>query len=606
MDSPGFVFPLPLQFAGFHEVPAVPFQLDGLIETLLRLIGRRIETGSALEGLTNGYTIGGTTASAHEFLFGAAAPGSSDAAIAGLLTQLRTDPSGVLSSAYRVGFGQPANQAAAGPPPESLTSRSLDRPEQFSIGWTNYQGVYARAAPSLPRLAASLTDANEATNQFWPTIAKNGLLLNLLVLEKLGMSSAASYRRRFGRIWDQRSLERLLGGGRLFAIDTTIFETVSPQQVAGVTRFTQAALTLLEQDPATKRLTPIAVRISGSGGAGAQLYMRGEATDSAWLYALQAAKTSLTVYGFWLAHLYQLHLVSGALQMTAFHTIRAGHPLGDLLHPQSRYLIPFDIILLLLWGVIAPPTSVTDASQFLELTNAFGKNRVIFDDDPPSLLSRQGLRPEDFSVTERWDQFPTARRILDIWRATQEYVDVFVETTYRSNFTVAADTALQAWMAASEDRFQGNIRGLPSMNTKAALKAVLTSFLYRINIHGIDRLTADGLPDLLFLSNFPLTLHDATIPEPQAVFDTARLLQFLPKTGTIGEALSFYYTFLYSKPYDSMIPEEGVREKLFFPGGFSDPRNQALVRFRLQLIDFMNSYSPGMPTIQQWPLNVET
>ena len=53
--------------------------------------------------------------------------------------------------------------------------------------------------------------------------------------------------------------------------------------------------------------------------------------DKAWLYALQAAKTSITVWGIWLGHVYHWHIVTAAMQMTMYNHLPAGHPLWPLL-----------------------------------------------------------------------------------------------------------------------------------------------------------------------------------------------------------------------------------------------------------------------------------
>ena len=60
------------------------------------------------------------------------------------------------------------------------------------------------------------------------------------------------------------------------------------------------------------------------------MFVEGEATDSAWLYALQAAKTSVTVYGIWLGHVYHWHIVTAAMQMTMYNTTDKSHPIHEL------------------------------------------------------------------------------------------------------------------------------------------------------------------------------------------------------------------------------------------------------------------------------------
>jgi len=172
---------------------------------------------------------------------------------------------------------------------------------------------------------------------------------------------------------------------------------------------------------------------------------------------------------------------------------------------------------------------------------------------------------------------------------------------------VALDTQLQSWMKASADPTAGNIRGLPEMKSKAALKAVLTSFLYRITAHGIARLNNSANPALTFTANFPPCLQDSRLPAPQEKVDTKSLLKFLPKTGIIGKMVNFYFTFVFSPPYEPFIPANGVESDLFFPTGLGDPRNAALVMRRKKLISFIEQqYEPRHPQVSQWPMSIET
>jgi hypothetical protein len=145
------------------------------------------------------------------------------------------------------------------------------------------------------------------------------------------------------------------------------------------------------------------------------------------------------------------------------------------------------------------------------------------------------------------------------------------------------------------------------MNSKPALKAVLTSLLYRITAHGISRLNNSANPALTFTANFPPCLQDSRLPDPAENLGTNALLAFLPKTGTIGKMVNFYFTFVFSRPYVPFIPPFGVESDLFFPSGLNDPRNVALVKRRKALISFIEeTYEPAEPETAQWPLNIET
>jgi hypothetical protein len=347
------------------------------------------------------------------------------------------------------------------------------------------------------------------------------------------------------------------------------------------------------------------------------------ASDPAWLYALQAAKTSITVWGIWLGHVYHFHIVTAAMQMTMFQILPSGHPVRQVFGRQSDYLIAFDEFLLLDWS-IAPPTSFTSGRQFIELCDAFADGRKFFDDDPRDTLARLHLREEDFTRTAAWDEYPIVRQLLNLYDATAKYVGIVVEAYYPDDAKVASDDTLQRWIAASKARSGGNVRGVPSPTTRAELARVLTSLIYRVTAHGSSRLNQAANPALSFTANFPPCLQSTTIPSPETpiVFKTdatspagaMSLADFLPNTGSMGELISFLFTFIYSAPYVSFIPLAGVDQELPFTGstGAVDMANRALVHYRRDLEAFMALYAeaykvPGPPAqIHQWELSIET
>ncbi len=616
---------LPLRLFGLKDAPAVPFEIEGLAGTLIKLGIRAEQTKQATYGLSNVFTIQGTTAPAYAFLFGGPKSGVGEIQEtkgstetvgtphrADQAAQARAELQAMLShsEASLLHFAtekvsredpRPLVATPAGP----LTGLSLDDPTQFSLSWTRFSNVYRDALQLLDTWSATLTDVTGADRQFWPTIANHGLAYNLLILKKVDAATGDDLAGKLGSAYDQE-MRSLQAAGRLYVIDLSLFESLKPRKEDGFERFTPATITLLRQEARTKALTPIMVRVSGNGGAGAQVYVPGQASPGTWLYALQAAKTSATVHGIWLGHVYHWHLVTAAMQMTMYETLSTQHPVYRLLAPQSNYLISFDDVLLLLWESIAPPTSVTSAFQFLRLINDFAKGRRFFDDDPTTTLENLGLQQEDFTVESPWDQYPIVRYLLRIWSAAEKYAGVFVEATYPDDGAVAGDGELQKWIQESSSQSGGNIRGLPAMNNRGALRRVLTSLVYRITMHGCSRQNPAANPALTFVSNYPPCLQQSAIPTPSSPLGTRELLQFLPTTGTIGKMVNFYFTFVFSPPYEPFVPLDGVESDLFFPGGLDDPRNRALVAFRRAVIDFIQDWEGGQPVINQWPLNIET
>ena len=593
-----------VRLAGLGSLPALPVDIDEIIESLPKLLKRLIEEQPAKDGLSNTYTIAGETQTGQEFLFGEGLGDRLCDALKQILQALRANPTKVVNGFYkefldRDGSSNLTHDNA------NLTGLALETPEQWTISWTNFQDVFEKAQPLLPRWAATMTDVAAAEEEFWPTIAKYGVGYNLLVLKKLTRENYRKIRRKLRKAWTDEYVS-LLDQGRLYTIDMSIFEAVKPNTVDGFERFTPASITLLEQDVVTKALKPILIRITGAKGAGSQNYTATTATGSAWLYAMFAAKTGITVYGIWLGHVYQWHMITAAMQMTLYNELPETHPVYELMAPQSNYLIGFNDILLLLWRQIAPPTSISTPYQFLKLLNEFGNDRPFEADNPKQALTELGLEVADFTSQSPWDQYPIVGYYLEIWDAAEAYVGAIVEASYARDRDVKKDRDLQSWLSESEKWSEGNIEDLPDIETKAELAEILTSLIYRITIHGVSRMVNTANPAMTFVPNFPPCLQNSTIPDPNVDFDTKTLLSYLPRTGTIGLMMTFYFTFAFTAPYVPFIPEGGIETDLFYPGGVNDPRNKALIEFRKKLAVFIHKYKSENPQVHQWPLNIET
>lgn len=595
-----FVRRLPLEKWGFDNCPAIPYWADAygdpslahILATVINLNGRGLEaTPTAYHGLSTTYTIDGQENIAYEFLYGEPLPGG---------------PSGS-------GKAQPAASVP-------LTRLALDNQDDFTLAWTTYEGMDGASQDLVEPFAATLETNDAATAAFWPTIASFGLGYNLLVLAKVAADRAKKLEKELGDVWHAEGMSDLQANGLLYEIDMTILASLaSTTWLDGTTRFTPGAHTLLKQDPQSKALTPVTITLTTSGSQPV-VYRNGCA---AWLYALQAAKTSVTVWGIWLGHVYHWHIVTAAMQMTMYNQLPAGHKLYELMQPQSQSLIDFDYVLLtLLWGQISPPTPVDGYLSLLPLLDTFATGRKFHDDDPLVELKNRGIDETDFTVNDPWDAYPVVGYLLEMWGATGDFVTAVVDGLYTKDPDVANDKALQAWMKASADPADGNVKGLPkTIATRAELARVLTSILYRITAHGAGSLNPSVNPALTFVANFPPCLQSDEIPKPTDSVSPADLLPFLPNTGTIGGMTTFYFTFAYSQPYAQLIPSGGPTADQYF----TDPScNAALVAYRKKIGDFVTGYTsswndalgrisgkpgpvPGYAATQagQWPRSIE-
>ena len=166
-------------------------------------------------------------------------------------------------------------------------------------------------------------------------------------------------------------------------------------------------------------------------------------------------------------------------------------------------------------------------------------------------------------------------------------------------------------MSAAADPSVGNVPGLPAgVGTNDELKHLLTSLIYRVTMHGSARLLSTANPGLTFVANYPPCLQNLTVPDPGTPLTQATLFEYLPRTGTIGGMVKFYYTFSFSRPYVPFVPEYGLVANLFFPGGADEPRNAALIAYRRVIQDLCDQLSPVSPPNQsqryQWPRSIET
>lgn len=623
LDAIGFLegFPIPNWNGPALPRPDGASGLEEVIDTVDKLVARGQYLIQAKDGLSMEYTLHGITASAERFMLGTEDQIEGAALLRALLTYIELFLGRLFSgkphrdriaSAFSEFRGRlelrvalpsmtaaPSRSRAAA---DNYSAFTLESPDQFTMAWTTFQDLFRRGYPHLDEYVTAITDPEAATRQFWPMIRSTALPYNLFVLRNLNAATVADYRTNFGTGW-LPEYDDLLSAGNLYGIDMTVFSGLAPDNLSdGTLRFTPNSMALLTMD-AAKNLMPIAVYIADPQDVNnAQTY----APESpAWIYALTAVKTSMTVYGIWLGHVYTQHLVTAAMLMTALNNLPSTNIIYQLLAPQSNYLVPFDLVLMLAWSSLAPPTSISDTGKFLALCNAFSARHDFFSTDPANMLAT--LNPVDFTDAsidnEQWNLYPNVQVVQKLWATVADYINAVVDAGYVNDAAVAADKDVANWIGAASTT--GNVAGLPKMNSKAALKAVVSSVLYRITFHGIGRLRNVGTPAPQFAPNYPPCLQNSSIPDPSKPLTTADLLKYLPNTGTLGSLVSFYYIFAYNAPYVPAVPYKGAADELFFDQSKYPGANQALIQFRKAIESFIAYFQPDWVQAGQWPRNIE-
>lgn len=604
-----FIHKLPLDEMGYPNIPAIPFILTEIPGTLVHLGLRAYATTQAKWGMSNFYQLGDFHENGYTYLYGRGndQPARAEADRQKLKEELeRSTEQWELRKEKLKSRMEEGKHPVSATAEDPVTLLSLTHPEQFAMSWTTFNDVDAKAKKFLPAMTGIMTDVEIANSQFWPTIANHGFAYNLLVLVKVNKARADDYKNELGNAWTP-DIQSLFDKQLLYAIDLRMYASLPVSIVKENPRFTPATLTLLAQDPQDKSLQPVVVLVIDSKGGNAVVYSFGVCTNGAWLYALMAARTSITLYGIWMGHVYHWHIVSAALLMTLNNYVEETHPLRIFMAPQSEYIIPFNDVLLLLWKQISPPTSVSSGTQFLEMTDSFAKGRSFLQDDPGTTLQNNGIHMSDFTSKTNWDQYQIAGQLLSVFDAVGKYVSVFVNNTWKNDADVIADKQVQAWFAASSDPSDGNVAGIPTPDSRDNLIKTLQSLVFRLTAHGASRLNSTANPVLSFIPNSPPCLQRTDIPSPSGELSTTELLTYLPKTGTIGEMITFLFTFVFSSPYIPFLPTAGNDTELTWGNDPEEPRNAALIGLRNFLEGFIRSYEdPDPAQLYQWPRNIET
>ena len=286
---------------------------------------------------------------------------------------------------------------------------------------------------------------------------------------------------------------------------------------------------------------------------------------------LQAAKTSITVWGIWLGHVYHWHIVTAAMQMTMFQHLAAQHPVSPAVRPPVGLPDRVRRIPAARLEHRAADLGDDEHGNSWQMMNAFAAGRNFFDDDPrhddrTARPARGGLHP--VLTAER---YPVVRHLLAaVIRRPTTMSTAVVNAFYPRRRGVAVRQALQSWIAPRARPSGGNVRGLPEMTTRAAL--IRRAHQPDLPRHGArlrrgstrPSIRSDHLRRRIFRpacrtqqfrpANTPFVFKT----DSRSPAGAASLADYLPYTGTIGEMITFLFTFSYSPPYIPFIPLAGI------------------------------------------------
>jgi hypothetical protein len=280
-------------------------------------------------------------------------------------------------------------------------------------------------------------------------------------------------------------------------------------------------------------------------------------------------------------------------------------------------------------ATLAPLLAAAGVAQHPD-TVAEGGAGALFGPAARARMMLQDAFPAALAIMQ-WNLYPIANYVVSLHRAAARYIGAVIPLLYPGG---TLDPAIDRWVAAASRI--GNVQGLPATPgvTVAQLTALLTSLIYRVAAHGLARLAPVGNPGLSWVGNFPPCLELSRLPDPQVpsgdpnapALTTEQLLAFMPRTGSMGEMISFIFSFGFTDNFEELIPmpsanTTGLPDTDLHPFiGLPAGVDAALQQFRREITGFiwffeadanaLNSpavmnFSASAAQLHQWERNIE-
>ena len=206
--------------------------VDEIVDTLNKLIARGQYLIQAKDGLSIQFTLNHVTATAERFMLGTESQVQLAGDLRGLLTLIESFLSKVSTASldanrvdsafsrlrakvdawleFRAEASARHLTPMAGPSDQGdYSAFAMEEPSQFSMAWTTFEDVFRKGYPHIAAYSAAITDPQEATRQFWPTLRSTALPYNLFVLQKLTASNVSAFQQNFETGWSAKYDELL-------------------------------------------------------------------------------------------------------------------------------------------------------------------------------------------------------------------------------------------------------------------------------------------------------------------------------------------------------------------------------------------------------------
>jgi len=279
---------------------------------------------------------------------------------------------------------------------------------------------------------------------------------------------------RFAALFDGDSLEAAAGEHRLYIADYAVLEGLPTGETDGLAKAVAAPMALFAVDRQSRQLRPVAIQLGQAPGPDSPMvYPDGSWAWKAAMLTVQIADANVHQGIF---HLGRTHMVMEAVGLALQRQLSPHHPLHKLLSPHLETTAAINHSAKT--SLIAPGGTVDRC--FAGTIEAFGdvvRNALatypIVSTGPLDDLAARGLDDVDALPTH-----PYRDDVSLIARIVTDYVDEYVSLYYAGDGDVAEDYEVQAFVNELSANDGGRLRGIPEVDTVAALKALMARFVY--------------------------------------------------------------------------------------------------------------------------------
>jgi len=249
---------------------------------------------------------------------------------------------------------------------------------------------------------------------------------------------------------------------------------------------------------------------------------------------------------------------------------------------------------------------------------------------PSGMMERSGLKVEDWTKNEDWDQYPQMQIQLGLEKLCNEYGTEVVKIFYKDSDDMKKDKQLQNFLTALVDKQGSNLISVlkdpnAEITTRGQVGKIMGMTIFKTVIHACLHLL-DYFKKNDNICAGPTRIDKSTLPDPTKSYTEAEMMELMPDAFSMAQQLFQGFTIA------GVSPQGGPWLKPTVPGGKEvnweadlpfdssteqgKAANNAAIKFRKAIVDYVDSfkadpyeYGVGMRQTEinfNWPWELTT